>query len=290
MSRRQYAHNWRCIVKRFWIMLVAAAMAIAVALPAEAGKPVKPDKPDPTLPTLFDVTFEFEGDNAGFSTTDEQCTTGGSITMEAGPGGRLGATGDIAIVVDGIEVGKNVPLFEVRLPELEWHRYYPYYAQVAEVPDPFDPNTYPLEPLGEGDRLAGDNLTGCHGAGIQVLVSQAIDGTKEVISVADYPRFLMLTVGDGSVDFRWEADYYLANLETASKNPRKPTVSSAMEGFSYTGSNLVWDETSGLVTGWIDVSHFSPGVYEPFPGSPVDVEFMMTICPHGSGECPATSE
>ena len=254
-------------MKRFWIMLVAAAMAIAVALPAEAGKPVKPDKPDPTLPTLFDVTFEFEGDNAGFSTTDEDCTTGGSITMEAGPGGRLVATGD---------EDTDVPLFEVRLPGLEWHRYYPYYAQAAEVPDPFNPNNYPLEPLEEWERLEGD-LTGCHGAGIQVLVSQAIDGTKEVISVADYPRFLMLTVGDGSVDFRWEADYYLANLETASKNPRKPTVSSAMEGFSYSGSNLVWDETSGLVTGWIDVSHFSPGVYEPFPGSPVPVEFFMTI-------------
>jgi hypothetical protein len=241
-------------------MLVAAAMAIAVALPAEAGKPVKPDKPDPTLPTLFDVTFEFEGDNAGFSTTDEDCTTGGSITMEAGPGGRLGATGD---------EDTDVPLFKVRIPELEWHRYYPYYAQAADVPDTFDPNDYPLE---ESERLEGDDLTGCHGAGIDVSV-----GTDGDISIEDYPRFLMLTVRDGSVDIRWEADYYLANLETASKNPRKPTVSSVMEGISYTGSNLVWDETSGLVTGWIDVSHFSPGVYEPFPGSPVPVEFIMTI-------------
>ncbi len=44
----------------------------------------------------------------------------------------------------------------------------------------------------------------------------------------------------------------------------------------------VWDKTklsSGLVTGEINVSHFSPGVYEPFPGSPVQVEFTMTIAP-----------
>ncbi|MGB6641926.1 MAG: hypothetical protein WBG67_14215, partial [Thermoanaerobaculia bacterium] len=88
---------------------------------------------------------------------------------------------------------------------------------------------------------------------------------------------------DGSVDFRWEADYYLLNVETESKNPRKPTVSlNAMEGFSYSGSNLVWDKASGLVTGWIDVSHFSPGVYDPFNGSPVKVDFNMTIEEHGT--------
>ena len=214
-------------MRRFWIILLATAMALAVALPAEAGKPVKPD---PTLPTR--VTFKFEGDNAaGFSTTDEQCTTGGSITMEAGPGGRLVATGD---------EDTDVPLFEVRLPGLDWHRYYPYYPDAQSAWDDvreglFDPNNYPLE---ESERLEGDDLTGCHGAGIDVSV-----GTAGNISIEDFPRFLMLTVRDGSVDIRWEADYYLANLETASKNPRKPTVSSAMEGFSYSGSNLVWDKT-----------------------------------------------
>ena len=275
MSWRQYAHNWRCIVKRFWIVLVAVAMAMVSAIPAGAAKPAKP------APTLYEVAFDFSGASDGFST--RQCGIGESLTMEAGPGGRLGATGDLNEAGDE---GTDVPLFDVRLPGLEWHRYYPYYPDAeSALDDDFDPNS-------QYSPTAGIGLTGCHGGGIDVFVDT--DG----FSVKDYPRFLMLTVRDGSVDFRWEADYYLENLETASKNPRKPTVSlTAMEGFSYSGSLEwagVWDKTaksSGLVTGEINVSHFSPGVYEPFTGSPVYVEFTMTICPHGSGEeCLSTSE
>jgi hypothetical protein len=292
VSWKPYAHNWRCIVKRFWIMLVAVAMAIVVALPAGAGKPVKPEK----LPTLFDVKFEFtekvgeEGEeplkNPGFST--EQCTTDGSLTMEAGPGGRLIATGD-----KGTFKGTDVPLLDVYLPGLDWHRDYPYYADVADVPLDFNPDDYPDPddyPL-EDPPLVSD-LTGCHGAGIDVFVDKTTVPDEE-ISIEQYPRFLMLTIRDGSVDFRWEADYYRESElteSTESKNPRKNQVNhvtTAWEGFSYLDNQLAWtgnwdtttEESTGVVTGEINVEYFNYlGGREPFSGSPVQqVEFKMTI-------------
>lgn len=46
MTWKPYAHNWRCIVKRFWIMLAAAMLVAVLAAPAAADKPVKPGRPD----------------------------------------------------------------------------------------------------------------------------------------------------------------------------------------------------------------------------------------------------
>lgn len=279
MGRRQYAHHRRCtvnrFVKRFWIVLLAVAMTIVVALPAAAKG--KPDKPDRRGPTLFEVTFEFLGDGAGFSTTTG-CTTAGVITMEAGPGGRLGSINEGLGTLDA-----DLPMIDVRLPGLEWYRYYPYYADVEEVPGEFDPNDYPLSA-----PLTGADLTGCHGAGIDVFVDQDDAGTKSVINIEQYPGILMLTLGNGTVDLLWHSDYYREWLVTEPKNPRQsPNVSvTDMEDFSYVDNQLdwtgVWDQTkasTGVVTGEINITHFSPGAYVPFPGSPVSVKFTMTITP-----------
>jgi hypothetical protein len=265
-------------------MLVAVAMAIVVAIPAGAAKPDKPGKPDEPTPTLFEVTFAFANDDkGGFSTENEVCTTGTSITMKAGPGGRLYANG---------EVGTDVPLLYVNLPLLEWGRDYPYY------PDAESANAVGFDPTKPHIPTAGSGLTGCHGGGIDVLV----DKTKEPEEpeeqyprvIEQYPGFLMLKIRDGSVDFRWEADYYRESElteSTESKNPRKnqeQEVTTAWEGFSYLDSQLAWtgnwdtttEESTGDVTGEINVEYFNYlGGREPFSGSPVDVDFEMTITP-----------
>ena len=51
-------------MKRFWIMLLAVAMAIVIALPAAAGNPNKPEKPgkpdsSPPSPPACEVTTAF---------------------------------------------------------------------------------------------------------------------------------------------------------------------------------------------------------------------------------------
>ncbi|NNC75607.1 MAG: hypothetical protein HKN93_08870, partial [Acidimicrobiia bacterium] len=39
------------------------------------------------------------------------------------------------------------------------------------------------------------------------------------------------------------------------------------------------EECSGVVTGAVLVNHFSPGSYVELPGTPVPVEFMLTVEP-----------
>lgn len=259
-------------MRRSWIMLMAVALAIAVALPAEAGKPVKPDKPDPTLPTLFDVTFEFIDTSPGFSSATG-CSDDTAITMELGPADRLGTLG----------VDVDVPMLDVKLPGLEWYRYYPYYADVGDVPDGFDPDGYPTVDPYEADT----GLHGCHGAGIDVTIIRDGDGVKTLDTdrpIVQYPGLMMLQIGDGTVDFLWHSDYYREWENVGKNKPRY--VATDMEDFSYVDNQLAWDgdwdktvASTGVVTGVMNVTHFSPGVYEPFPGSPVPVEFTMTITP-----------
>jgi hypothetical protein len=256
-------------MKRIWIILLAVAVALVIALPAAA---FRPDKPGRASPKLFDVTMSFRGTNNGFATT---CPEAESITMELSQG-RLMAV--------------DVPILKVNFPEIgtednPWYRYYPYYVdEDAATEADFDPNDYPLS---EPERLEGTGLTGCHGAGIDVFVTEDAEGNKEW-TIEQYPGLLMLTVRDGTVDLIWHTDYYREWMPR--KNGRWGI--SDIEDFTYgaidtltwtDGADSVdWDSKtggSGVVTGDVGVVHFSPGSYVPFEGSPVSVDFTLTIEP-----------
>ena len=76
-------------MRRFWIMLLAVALALVIALPAGAGKPDKPDKPEkptPEPPTTYAVTITMTN-GSGIETTCD----GSTIEMERtdARGGRV---------------------------------------------------------------------------------------------------------------------------------------------------------------------------------------------------------
>jgi hypothetical protein len=278
-------------MRRFWIILLAVAMGLVIALPAAtAGKPDKPGK----SPTLFDVHFQFEflpdDDSdifAGFDSTNTGCTAGGVITMEAGSANQLRSL--------DVESG-YVPMLDVNFPGIESYRYYPYYPDAAAaIDDDFDPAGYPAVVPIEGQ------LVGCHGAGIEV-VTQSWDDDQPPFTIDQRPGLLTLQVGNRTVDFAWNADYYVEMDAAQPRNPKEeqdPKVRMTdWEHFRFAGDALtwdgVWDKTmesstgTGIVRGTISVLHptRSGGFLDDYPefaGIPVDVEveFKMTIEEHG---------
>jgi hypothetical protein len=252
------------VMRRFWIAGLLVLAMMLPALPAAAKKPVKP----PTHPVLFDVTMEFVEGEEGLSTNaDTACGPAKSITMEldrntlfAGDGGD--ALPMIDVILGGAETG------------FSWYRDYPYYASPSEVPTGFDPPT-------ETDRQTGDTITGCHGAGIDVYVDYFAPGDHRYELRAGLFR---LEVGNGTVDLLWHSDYYVP-YERLNK---KKWAATTMEDFTYSGA-LTWTgswdpETggTGIVSGDLRVSHFSPGEYDLFVGAPRPVKFMLVVTPQGS--------
>jgi hypothetical protein len=258
-------------------------MAIVIALPAAtAGKPDKPDK----SPTLFDVMFEFlPGDSngsilAGFDSINTDCTTGGVITMEAGPANQLRSL--------DVESG-DVPMLDVNLPYFDSYRYYPYYPDAAAATNAsFDPAEYPAVVPIEGQ------FVGCHGAGITV-VTRPWDQDNP-FSIDQRPGLLTLQVGNETVDFAWNTDYYMEMNAAQPRTPKQaqhPKVTMTdWEHFRFAGDALMWEgvwdktmESAGTVSGWINVLHptRSGGIPDDDPELvvfPVEVEFEMTITPH----------
>jgi hypothetical protein len=266
-------------MKRLWVMLLAVAMALVIALPAAtAGKPDKPDK----SPTLFDVEFVFSESSPGFSSTtgcmtDEEGQIVRSITMEAGPANQLRSSEDVP------------PLLNVNLPYVDSYRYYPYYPDAAAATNAsFDPAEYPAVVPIEGQ------FVGCHGAGITV-VTRPWDQDNP-FSIDQRPGLLTLQVGNETVDFAWNTDYYMEMNAAQPRNPKQaqhPKVTMTdWEHFRFAGDALtwegVWDKTessTGVVRGTISVLHTTrsggfPNDDPEFAGIPVDVEFTMTISPH----------
>ena len=256
-------------MRRFWIAGLLVIAMMLPALPAAAKKPVKP----PTDPVMFDVTMEFVAGVEGLSTNeDPACGLAESITMEldrntlfAGDGGE--ALPMIDVILGGVET------------EFSWYRDYPYYASPNVVPDDFDPPT-------EADRRTGDTITGCHGAGIDVYVDYFAPGDHLYELRAGLFR---LEVSNGTVDLLWHSDYYVP-YERLNKNKWAATTA---EDFTYSGAlawtvggnPVSWDPVtggSGIVSGDLRASHFSPGEYDLFVGAPRPVEFMLTVTPQGS--------
>lgn len=260
-------------MRRFWIVTGVVLAILLTALPASAKKPDNPGKPPPAESTLYEVTMDFVAGAEGLSTNDGDCGPADFIVMEW-DGRALIATSDEA----------GIPMLDVNLgPELKWYRDYPYYPSPADVPADFDPADFdpPVEPA----RFNGEGLTGCHGAGIDVYVDFFASGNHKYELNAG---LFVLALADGEVDLLWHSDYYTPYVKVNKKKWAPATI----EDFTYSGV-LAWTDngqpvvfdpvngSSGLVSGNLEVTHFSPGTYDPFPGSPRPVEFILTVTPQG---------
>lgn len=268
-------------MKRLWTILTVALLAAALTAPAAAAK----GKPAPRT-SYFDVTMEFVGTAEGLSTTGGACGEARLAVLESEDAGRS--------LHSFAGVG-GVPMIELRLgPALAWYRDYPYFADpAAAYAADLDPADYPYAP-----RLLGSGLTGCHGAGLDVYVEYA-DALKVLtddrIAIVQYPGWLQLTLADGEVGFLWHSDYY----REWEKRVRKSWGATVIEDFTYSsspspggvwawedegGNPVVWDPAvgaTGIVTGWLRWTHFSPGIYDDNGNEPRPITFRLTVMPAG---------
>jgi hypothetical protein len=111
--------------QRTWIILLAVALALVIALPAGAGKPDKPDKPEKPTPDLvfYDVTLDRTG------------AEGLGLCAEEPEGPLVMVDIDGALLADGTG-GTSVPRLDLRA-EVPWRRSYP--------------------------AISGEKFVGCHG-------------------------------------------------------------------------------------------------------------------------------
>ena len=117
-------------MRRVWIALTVVAVALALALPAVAKKPV------PTEPALYEVTMAFDGGLAGLSTEcgeGEEATT--SIAM-------FGSTGRGTTSLWDTDTPDEAPLIHVRAPDVAWERDYPNYSTGTEFDECHGPSVY----------------------------------------------------------------------------------------------------------------------------------------------------
>jgi hypothetical protein len=116
-------------------------------------------------------------------------------------------------------------------------------------------------------------FTGCRG--------EQLDG-----SASPYGGLFITLDDTGAVtDLFWHFDYY---LETTPRGKSGKTMVSLMEHFTLSGHELTWDAETSTASGWVNVLyHLEDSVnrvsvgYEPVAGSPVFLEFTLTMTPHG---------
>ena len=118
--------------------------------------------------------------------------------------------------------------------------------------------------------VIASGFSGCHG--------EQLDGTDSPYG----GLFITLDDSGAVTDVLWHFDYY---LETMTRGKRE--VMALMEHFTLSGHDLVWDAGTSTASGWFNVlyhledvaNHVSVG-YEPVDGSPVYLEFTLTMEPH----------
>jgi hypothetical protein len=98
-------------MKRIWIMVLTVAMALVIAIPATAKKPV-PEEPEPSA---YDVTLNFFDEQPGLSTI---CGGTNSIRM-------FGTAERGTLSLWDIDTPNEAPLIHVRAPDVVWERTYP---------------------------------------------------------------------------------------------------------------------------------------------------------------------
>jgi hypothetical protein len=232
---------------RITVALLAATGLIAVlAAPVAAkGKPPKPSDP----PVLMDVTM-----SGALSTT---CEDGdgidGVMVLARDNDGLTPAGGPVEFA-----------LLEFDIPGVDSTRRYDADGNLLGEYDA-DGNFIADEP--------STGFTGCRG--------EQLDG-----SASPYGGLFITLDDTGAVtDLFWHFDYY---LETTPRGKSGKMMVSLMEHFTLSGHELMWDAETSTASGWVNVlyhledsaNQVSVG-YEPVDGSPVFLEFTLTMTPHG---------
>jgi hypothetical protein len=123
------------------------------------------------------------------------------------------------------------------------------------------------------DPVIASGFSNCHG--------EQLDGTA-----SPYGGLFITLDNSGAVtDVLWHFDYY---LETVTRGNRE--VMSLMEHFTLSGHGLTWNADTSTASGSFNVlyhledreNHVSVG-YEEVEGSPVYLEFTLTMEPHSGG-------
>ena len=120
------------------------------------------------------------------------------------------------------------------------------------------------------EPVIASGFSGCHG--------EMLDGTASRFG----GLFISLDDAGAVTDVLWHFDYYVE--ETSRKKRAKLTL---MEHFTLSGHDLTWDAGTSTASGWFNVLyHLEDRInresvgYEPVAGSPVYLEFTITMEPH----------
>jgi hypothetical protein len=120
------------------------------------------------------------------------------------------------------------------------------------------------------DPVTSSGFSDCHG--------EQLDGTASPYG----GLFITLDDSGAVTDVLWHFDYY---LETMTRGNRE--VMALMEHFTLSGHDLTWDAGTSTASGWFNVLYHLEDLanrvsvgYEPVDGSPVYLEFTLTMEPH----------
>lgn len=146
-------------MRRVWIVLTVVSVALALALPAVAKKPVA------TEPARYEVMMTFDEDLSGLSTTCEGAT---SIEM-------FGSTSRGITSLWDTDTPAEAPLIHVRAFDVVWERDYPIYSTGIGFDECHGPSIY-----GDPDHPFAD-----HGGTLSITIDDDA-GTVDFLWHFDY--------------------------------------------------------------------------------------------------------
>jgi len=241
-------------MRRIWITLLAMALVLGLAAPAGAGKPnCNRDDPNytPDHPTCAN---EDPGDDLVL--VDVAMTGALATSCDGDDGDGDGIAGSMVMQrdADGLSPAAPTTLAILKL-------------DIQGV------NTSRQHP----DPVIALGFSGCHGEQLDEVLGR---------TASPYGGLFITLDDTGAVtDVLWHFDYY---LETITRGQRD--LVAVMEHFTLSGHNLTWDAESSTVSGSFDVLyHLEDRInkesigYESVDGSPVYLEFILTMEPHLGG-------